>query len=101
MKIKNKTIKGNWYSPIKYLENFKSVVYTTHLETSSSAGNWSGIFIQKIGKKYKVFTFSQENDRYSGFSLNIGECFLEITKELTNSRLDAIERLAYSMLFRN
>lgn len=100
MKIKNKTIEGNWYSPVQYLKNFKSVVYTTHLETSSSAGNWSGIFIQKIGKKYKVFTFSQEN-RYDGFSLNVGECFLETKKQLTNSRLDAIERLACSILFRN
>ena len=99
MKIQNKTIEGTWYSPINYLNSLKSVVYTTHLETSSSAGNWSGIFIQKIGTKYKVFNFSQENTKHHGFLLYVGECIFETKKELTNSRIDAIERLACGLLF--
>lgn len=92
--MKNKTILGNWYSPEKYLKTKKSVVYTSLLNTSSSAGDWGGIFIRKQGDKYKVFSFYQENRGFSGFNLYIGNLLFETKKELTYTRLEAIERLA-------
>lgn len=96
--MKNKTITGNWYTPEEYLKTKKSVVYTSLLNTSSSAGDWDGIFIRKQGDKYKVFSFYQENRGLSGFNLYIGSLLFETKKELTNTRLEAIERLAYKIL---
>ena len=96
--MKNKTIAGNWYAPESYLNTKKSVIYTSLLNTSSSAGDWCGIFIQKQGGKYKVFSFSQENNKKDGFNLYIGNLLFETKKELTNTRLEAIERLSCKIL---
>ncbi len=57
-----KLVIGNWYEPVKVLSNYKSVVKVEYLESSSSAGDWSGYFIQKIGNKYYFILFNQENN---------------------------------------
>lgn len=57
-----KGLPDNWYTPEKYLQSFKSVKKTELYDTCSSAGDWSGYFIQKIGKVNYVILFSQENN---------------------------------------
>lgn len=71
MKIKT-IIEGNWYAPQEYLNSLPSVVYVELMDTMSSAGDWSGMLVRKSGKKYQVYSFSQEN-RYpnGGFNLSI------------------------------
>jgi hypothetical protein len=71
MKIK-KHIDGNWYEPTNYLSNLPSVVRTVLCDTTSSAGDWSGMFVKKQGNKYQIYSYSQANSYpYSGFDLHI------------------------------
>lgn len=55
-------VPGNWYAPEKKLQEFPSVVRTELVDTTSSCGDWSGYFIQKIGNKYYTIMFYQENN---------------------------------------
>lgn len=59
MKLK-KTISGNCYSPLKYLQNLKKVAEADLLDTMSSSGDWSGYFIIKNKKDFSIFFFNQE-----------------------------------------
>jgi len=67
-------VPGNWYAPKEFLNNkFKSVVKSNLYDTSSSAGDWGGWFIQKIGKVFYLIMFYQENNySHSGFTLFTG-----------------------------
>jgi hypothetical protein len=53
---------GNCYSAAMFIKkNFVNVVYCDYIETSSSAGDWTGLFIQKIEEKLYITLFYQEN----------------------------------------
>ena len=67
-------ISGSWYAPSKELEKYKSVARVELCNTMSSAGDWDGVFAQKIGKnKYIVIPFSQMNLGFCrGFELTTG-----------------------------
>jgi hypothetical protein len=55
-------IDGNWFAPKRFIkENFASVVYCDYMEMTSSAGDWTGLIIQKLGNNLYVTVFSQEN----------------------------------------
>lgn len=55
-------IDGSWYAPRNFLqEKFASVVFCDHINTSSSAGNWEGLILQRFGKKLYAVLFFQEN----------------------------------------
>ena len=70
----------NWYSPKHKLQGYKSVIHAELLETGSSAGDWSGVFIQKLGGNYYVIPFSQENMYpYKGYMLWTGELYARYT----------------------
>lgn len=80
-------IEGNWYDPLRYFKALASVVYAELYVTSSSAGDWSGFFVQRMGKGfYDIVWFNQEN-RYathSGYIVNttlIGKCNSKPSKE--------------------
>ena len=63
-------VDGTWYEPQKFLENFKSVVRADYLETTSSAGDWTGYILQKIGKVFHIILFWQTNSYpNSGFDV--------------------------------
>jgi hypothetical protein len=65
-------VEGNWYAPKKEIEQYSSVVKVLMYNTTSSAGDWQGIFIQKMGKKrYDVLLFSQENCFPNGSGFNV------------------------------
>lgn len=64
-------VDGTWYEPKKFLKSFKSVVRAEYLETTSSAGDWSGYILQKILGKFYLILFWQTNSfPYSGFDID-------------------------------
>lgn len=68
-------IDGRWYAPSDHLYNdYKSVVCCELINTSSSAGDWSGVFFQRFGNILYAIEFTQENNYPSdGFTLSTGE----------------------------
>ncbi len=51
-----------WFSPAEYLKRrYASVVDAGLYECSSSAGDWGGYLIQKIGRTFYLILFQQEN----------------------------------------
>lgn len=68
------TVHGSWYSPTEKLLEFASVVEASHLDTTSSSGDWSGYFVQVIGKTAYLIDFSQSNNwPDSGYTLYTGD----------------------------
>lgn len=64
-------VDGKWFAPREFLEeNFSSVVYCNYIDTSSSAGDWSGLILQRLGRKLYATIFSQENS-YPGAGFDI------------------------------
>jgi len=91
-------INGNWYAPEKYLKNFKSVVKADLTNTCSSAGDWDGYFIQKIGNISYFILFGQSNNwPRAGFTLSTDDhvtasCVGDFNKEdIENILLDVYE----------
>ena len=64
-------VDGTWFAPRKFItDNFPSVVYCDYMEMSSSAGNWSGLIIQRLNRQLHAVVFSQENSYpQSGFDV--------------------------------
>ena len=68
------SIDGNWYAPQKYLESKNSIVDTYLYDRTSSAGDWTGYLVQKIGGCYYVIIFWQENNYPGkGFTLHTAD----------------------------
>lgn len=82
--IKSRQIDGTWYAPEEWLSEHSSVVMSGYWNESSSAGDWSGYFVQKFGSKYGLFLFSQEN-RKSGFWLEIQERAIGVANQKLTS----------------
>ena len=67
---RNYHVDGKWFEPQKFLENFKSVVRAEYLNQTSSAGDWTGYILQKIGKTFHIILFWQTNSYpASGFDI--------------------------------
>ena len=67
---------NNWYAPSReFMEKYPSVKKIVLMDTTSSAGDWSGFFIQQVGKKkFDAYGFSQENNYPNdGFTLYTAE----------------------------
>lgn len=63
-------VRQNWYAAREILNAYKSVQSVRFTETCSSAGDWGGYFVQKIGKRSYVILFNQENNYpRSGFTV--------------------------------
>ena len=84
-------VPGNWYEPLNKILEYPSVVHGDYAEMCSSAGDWTGLFFQKIGDRTYAIPFMQENNypRGAGFILYTGKVFAsflgELTKELEES----------------
>ena len=79
---------NNWYAPTnEFKENYKSVIEIVLMDTTSSAGDWNGFIVQKVGKhKLIAIGFSQYNNYpHDGFMLGTCEhpfyCVKDYTKE--------------------
>lgn len=71
---KRYVVSGDWYQPKAELFSKPSVVLAEYQETSSSSGDWSGYFLQKIGQAYHLIAFTQENlYPEDGFELVTGD----------------------------
>ena len=81
-------IDGNWYESQHFLENFSSVIRTELYNTCSSAGNWDGFFIQKIGKRFYMIGFNQENNYpFGGYTLHTGNLIASFKSMLEEEEL--------------
>jgi hypothetical protein len=75
-------VPGTWYEPCRKLEQFKSVINADYVFTSSSAGDWEGIFFQKLNGRIYAIPFNQENNYpRSGFTLYTGNVVAKIKGE--------------------
>ena len=84
---------NNWYAPLsEFWAKYKSIVATTFMDQTSSAGDWSGFILQKTGKNtYHAIGFSQYNNYpHDGFTLYTCEHPFFATKK-------ANEKEAYEM----
>lgn len=71
---------NNWYAPTcEFHEKYKSIERMVLVDTTSSAGDWSGFFVQRTGKKSCVaIPFNQENNYLGiGFTLYTGTAFMK------------------------
>ena len=69
-------IVGKWYEPRRFLSEFKSVVKCELFDTTSSAGDWAGWFLQQFGRSsYNLAMFFQENSG-DGFDIITDDCFI-------------------------
>ena len=54
---------NNWYAPLsEFWAKYKSIYAAKLMDKSSSAGDWSGYIVQRMGKKVYAIGFSQENN---------------------------------------
>lgn len=62
-----------WYTPTEHIKKkFSSVLHTEFTDTTSSAGDWEGLIVQRQGSSAVVIPFSQEN-QWNAFVLNTGK----------------------------
>lgn len=77
-----------WYTPLDFLRDFASVVHVEHYNTTSSAGDWDGILVQRLGKnKYYVIPFYQEN-KMGGFEVSTASNHFIFSFKPTRDDLD-------------
>lgn len=85
---------NNWYAPTKELkEKYRSIKKIALMDTTSSAGDWSGYLIQQIApKKVIAIGFSQYNSHpHDGFSLMTCEHPFFVGKECTAEFISNVE----------
>lgn len=73
-------------------ERFSSVVAVKFMDTTSSAGDWSGVIVQKIGKeKYVGIIFYMEN-KYPlyGFNVNTDDVYFDLPLNYTLEDLNKL-----------
>lgn len=88
---KRYTVTGDWYQPKVHLLSKPSVVLAEYHETSSSSGDWSGYFLQKIGQAYHLIVFTQENlYPEDGFELVTGEVVQTFKSEPNKSDVEKV-----------
>ena len=73
-------------------ERFSSVLSVEFMDTTSSAGDWSGIIVRKIGKeKCVAIIFSMENKYpYDGFDVYTDSVYYELPLNYTLEDLQKI-----------
>ena len=89
-----------WMAPTRHLKNYKSVIHTELIQTTSSTGDWNGLLFQKIGNKILAIPYLQySNYPYYGYTLCTDEVFTELqTTELTPDTIDwVIENYLHSL----
>lgn len=75
-----------WYTPLRFLKEYKSVTYAEHYNTTSSCGDWSGLFVQHINNRWYAIPFYQQN-MYGYFLLTTSSTLVEFNKYPTKEEL--------------
>jgi len=89
-------VQGDVKSPLEKLKSFGSVEWAEYMDKMSSAGDWSGFFVQRIGSSLYAISFDQTNLWPSGgYQLLTGDVFMSfsgndtiLTDELINEIKD-------------
>lgn len=73
-------------------ERFSSVVAVEFMDTTSSAGDWSGVIVQKISKeKCVAIIFSMENKYpHDGFNVYTDDVYYELPLKYTLKDLQKV-----------
>ena len=89
-------VEGAWYAPEEWLAEQRDIKRVELWDTTSSAGDWDGYFVQKYNKKFYLILFWQENISWTRcFRLYTGgEPIVEFEREPTKDECDSI-RLEY------
>ena len=88
LKEREYTINGDWYAPYHFLGKYKSVINVELLNTTSSSGDWFGIFFQLINGTVYAIPFSQENNYpKSGYTLRTGNIFGSFNNSTWNENI--------------
>jgi hypothetical protein len=67
-------VQGNWYAPRRKLKEYPSVLLVYYTDQTSSAGDWTGTFIQEInGRRYRIPFWQENNFPKPGFTLYTGD----------------------------
>ena len=95
-------VEGTWYAPQRFLtDEYPGVVRAELWNTTSSAGDWDGYFVQKHGRRWFLINFYQYNIAWTPyFKLTTGEkpfasCDHEPTKQECDELRDKWEQLYY------
>jgi hypothetical protein len=84
-------IKDNWYAGKNILEQVKSVKQVTLDDTTSSAGDWSGMLVQELNKICNIIPWNQVNNwPRAGYTVYTGEVFCRLQSPLLKGELDQI-----------
>ena len=76
-KVQNKNgERTTWYTPLKFMREFKSVTRAEHFNTTSSCGDWDGLLVQNINKRWYVIPFYQKN-MFGYFLLTTSQTFVK------------------------
>lgn len=66
----NDNLRDSWYACLDLFRLFPSVVDVHLLDTTSSSGDWQGYIMQKIGNRWHIILFEQENNYpHKGFTV--------------------------------
>ena len=77
-----------WYSSLHNMREYKSVERADFYNTMSSAGDWSGYLVQKIGDVRYMILFSQENNwPRNGYTVYTGEVVVRWTGKLKEEEI--------------
>lgn len=76
----NHVVEGDWYAPQQFLQQLYGVEKVEILDTTSSAGDWSGYFLvtneDETKPQLSLIPFSQENNfPKAGYTLHSGEIY--------------------------
>ena len=75
-----------WYTPLRFLKEYKSVTYAEYFNTMSSCGDWDGLLVQNVNKRWYVIPFYQEN-KFGYFLLTTSSTFVEFKTYPTQEEL--------------
>lgn len=87
-------VQGTWYAPAKWLAEQRDVVRAELWNTTSSAGDWDGYFVQKYKGRYWLILFWQENQAWTPYFrlTTAGNAFASLDYEPTKQECDTIRQ---------
>ena len=77
-----------WYDPRRKLLEYKHIVKAEYMNTTSSAGDWSGLAVAEYKGKFYVIPFWQENRYpYVGYKLSTAKYIARLDTMPSNDEL--------------
>lgn len=88
-------VEKDWFASVRHLLKHKSVIEAKFFDTTSSAGDWDGLIVQKLkyGLRswYYIIPFCQENNYpRNGYTVRTGNVFCRLDNCPTENELENI-----------